>query len=83
MSDLHLAGGEDAATLSHVLPGMTSSNLQAAADAAAAGARRHLGDREANHDLKDCLVALLHDSQPDEHDACPPRLADLRVVYSR
>ena len=32
---------------------------------------------------KDRLMALLHDSQLDEHDACPPRLADPLVVYSR
>lgn len=45
---------------------------------------RHLGDREALHDLKDCPVALLHDSQFDEHDACPPRIRRPKlVVYSR
>jgi hypothetical protein len=37
---------------------------------------RHLGDGEALHDLQHCLVALLHDSQFDQHVPALPRVAD-------
>jgi hypothetical protein len=33
-----------------------------------------LGDAGAAEDLEHCLVALLHDSQLDEHDLCPPSI---------
>ena len=33
---------------------------------------RHLGDGEALHDLQDCPVTLLHDSQLDQHGCGPP-----------
>src|SRR5665647_3369816 len=35
-------------------------------------AARHLGDAGAAQDLEHCLMTLLHDSQLDEHDLCPP-----------
>jgi len=33
-----------------------------------------LGDAGAAQDLEHCLMALLHDSQLDEHDLCPPSI---------
>jgi hypothetical protein len=38
-------------------------------------ARGDLGDTEPAHDLENCLVALLHDSQLDEHLPALPRSA--------